>query len=73
MAIASPNNTTLDGKADSPPLVKGSVKRLEGWVIPAIKVANLGLVSRISSVDAMLARSSPAWASVHSRPWTRPS
>ncbi|POH58965.1 MFS transporter [Arthrobacter glacialis] len=35
MAIASPNTTTLDGKVDPPPLVKGSVKRLLGWIIPA--------------------------------------
>lgn len=82
MAIASPNTSILDGKTDPPPLVKGSVKRLLGWIIPANisifiiwgavpgillplqvegidpanKVANLGLVSTISSFAAMLAQ-----------------
>lgn len=82
MAITSPNTSTLDGQADPPPLVRGSVKRLLGWIIPANisifviwgavpgillplqvegvdpanKIANLGLISTISSFAAMLAQ-----------------
>lgn len=82
MAMTSQTTAELDGLKDPPPLLKGSVKRLLAWIIPANisifiiwgavpgillplqvagvdpanKVANLGLVSTISSFAAMLAQ-----------------
>lgn len=82
MAMTSQATGVMDGLADPPPLVKGSVKRLLGWIIPANisifiiwgavpgillplqvagvdpanKIANLGVISTISSFAAMLAQ-----------------